>query len=91
MGKRNGVFPLLMGREFCFSLRFSVMGISPNRKDIITDIKKKTIIYSTVELASSSAWTERRVCGVEEIRLQEEVRPLLAKEGLSVGKGMHIS
>ena len=52
---------------------------------------KKIIIYSTVELASYSAWTERRVCGVEEIRLQEEVRPLLTKEDLSVGIGMYIS
>lgn len=83
--------PTSMGRAFCFSPRFSVMGISPNRKDIIIDIFKKIIIYSTVELASSSAWTERRVCGVEEIRLQEEARALVTKEGLSVGKGIHIS
>ena len=83
------------------------MGISPNRKDIIIDMlkkiiliakahgkkkkKKKIIIYSTVELASYPAWTERRVCGVEEIRLQEEIRPLLTKEDLSVGIGMYIS
>lgn len=83
--------PTSVGREFCFSPRFSVMGISPNRKDIIIDMLKKIIIYSTVELASYSAWTERRVCGVEEIRLQEEVRPLLTKEDLSVGIGLYIS
>lgn len=34
---------------------------------------------------------ERRVCGVEEIRLREEVRALLTKEGLNVGKGTYIS